>query len=599
MRQRSCSSPLVVLLAVFATLLPAPAPGQTAPPADSAPKVFKTNARIVVLDVVVTAKNHHPVQGLHKEDFLLSENGKPQTITYFEEHTGAEPQPVKLPDLPPDVFTNIPQVKPSDALTVLLLDSLNTPLTDQSRVRAQVIKYLKKPQPGQRMAIFTLGSKLRMVQGFTDDPALLTAAVNNKKKETQASPLLQTSPEKGADQEPVAAAAVYEPDVAAQMQQFLADQGSVRNDIRVKLTLDSFQQLAHYLAGIPGRKNVVWFAGAFPVAIFPNPDLPNAFGAQSDNQAAVKKTDALLASAQVALYPVAAEGVATDSIYSAGAETRLVTKSQLSRPQQEAQERNADHATMDVIAKETGGAAIYNTNGLSNAIERATENGSYFYTLTYTTTNAATDGQFRKIAVKLANGGGYLLAYRQGYYADDANTAKATVAAPARKTSEDRLSPFLLPGRMASTQIPLTLRVVRSAAPPRVGTTTSSQGGDNPNLKGPLMRYSVDFMVPARGLEFDPDANGNHHVSVEAALIVYSQKGEPINWMFRQINLNLGPARYQAAQTTGVNLFLEIDAPAEAATLRSGVYDLNANLAGTLQLPLSKIVDANTTANAK
>ncbi len=69
--------------------------------------------------------------------------------------------------------------------------------------------------------------------------------------------------------------------------------------------------------------------------------------------------------------------------------------------------------------------------------------------------------------------------------------------------------------------------------------------------------------------------------------------------MFRQINLNLGPARYQAAQTTGVNLFLEIDAPAEAATLRSGVYDLNANLAGTLQLPLSKIVDANTTANAK
>ena len=152
---------------------------------------------------------------------------------------------------------------------------------------------------------------------------------------------------------------------------------------------------------------------------------------------------------------------------------------------------------------------------------------------------------------------------------------------------------------MTSTQIPLTLRVVRGAAPLRVGTATSSQGGDNPNLKGPLTRYSVDFMVPARGLEFDPDANGNHHVSVEAALIVYSQKGEPINWMFRQINLNLDPARYQAAQATGINLFLEIDAPAEAAILRSGVYDLNANLTGTLQLPLSKIVNANATANAK
>jgi VWFA-related protein len=590
---------LAVLLAAFATIFPASAPGQTAPPADSARKVFKTSARIVVLDVVVTAKNHRPIRGLHKEDFLLSENGNPQTITYFEEHTGAEPQPVKLPDLPPNVFTNIPQVKPSDAVTVLLLDSLNTPLTDQSRVRAEVIKYLKKPQQGQRMAIFTLSSKLRLVQGFTDDPALLAAAVNNKKNGSQASPLIQTAPEKGADQEAVAAAAVYEPDVAAQMQQFLADQSSLQNDIRVKLTLDGFQQLAHFLAGIPGRKNVIWFSGAFPVAILPNPDLAYSFGVQTDNQAAVKKTDALLASAQVALYPVAAEGVATDSIYSAGAEARLATKTQLSRPQMEAQERNADRATMDVIAKETGGAAIYNTNGLSNAIERAIEHGSYFYTLTYTTTNLATDGQFRKIAVKLAHGGGDLLAYRQGYYADDANTAQTTVATPARKSPEDKLSPFLLPGRMTSTQIPLTLRVVRGAAPPRVNTTTSSQGGDNPNLKGPLTRYSVDFMVPARGLQFDPDASGNQHVSVEAALVIYSHKGEPINWMLRQINLNLDPARYKAAQTTGINLFLEIDAPAEAATLRTGVYDLNANLAGTLELPLSKIATADATAGAK
>jgi VWFA-related protein len=595
-RQRS--SRLVVLLVAVATILPAPLSSQTATPADSVPKVFKTNARIVVLDVVVTAKNHRPVLGLHKEDFLLSENGKPQTITYFEEHTGAEPQPAKQPDLPPNVFTNIPQVKPSDALTVLLLDSLNTPLTDQGRVRAQVIKYLKKPQPGQRMAIFTLGSQLRMVQGFTDDPALLAAAVNNKKNGTQASPLLQTNPEKGADQEIVSALAEQSAELASAMQQFLASQSSVRNDIRVKLTLNGFQQLAHFLAGIPGRKNVVWFSGAFPVAIFPNPDLPDSFGVQTDNQQQIKRTDALLASAQVALYPVAAEGVATDSIYSAGAETRLATKTQLARPQMEAQARNADHATMDVIAKETGGEAIYNTNGLSNAIDRATEHGSYFYTLTYTTTNVASDGQFRKIAVKLANGRGDLLAYRQGYYADDAKTVQAT-AAPIRKVSGDKLSPYLLPGRMASTQISLMLHIVRGAAPARVSTTTSSQGGDNPNLKGPLTRYSVDFMVPARGLQFDPDANGNHHVSLEAALVVYSHKGEPINWMFRQVNLNLDPARYKAAQTTGINLFFEIDAPAEAATLRSGVYDLNANLAGTLELPLSRVVNANATASAK
>jgi hypothetical protein len=40
------------------------------------------------------------------------------------------------------------------------------------------------------------------------------------------------------------------------------------------------------------------------------------------------------------------------------------------------------------------------------------------------------------------------------------------------------------------------------------------------------------------------------------------------------------------AQTAGVNLYLEIDAPGTATSLRGGVYDLNAQLTGTLQIPL-------------
>ena len=187
--QRSCSALRVLVLvgglaSLSSATLQSQSAGPTAVTGNSEPSVFKANARIVVLDVVITGRNHRPVTGLHKQDFLVSEDGKPQTITYFEEHTGAQPinpNPANLPDLPPNVFTNIPRVKPSDAVTILLLDSLNTPLTEQSHVRSQVLKYLKKPQPGGRMAIFTLGTQLRLAQGFTDDPALLTAAVNNRK----------------------------------------------------------------------------------------------------------------------------------------------------------------------------------------------------------------------------------------------------------------------------------------------------------------------------------------------------------------------------------------------------------------------------------
>jgi VWFA-related protein len=302
---RSCSAlRLVLLMGGLAGLFSAPLQSQTAPPEANGRRVFQANARIVVLDVVVTGKSRRPLTGLHKQDFVLSEDGHPQILTYFEEHTSAQPasQPTLL-DLPPNVFTNIPRVNSSDAVMVLVLDSLNTPLDDQRYVRAQMLKYLKKLEPGRRVAIFILGTQLRLLQGFTDDPALLVAAISERKNRAgaQISPLLQSDAETAATQETINGLMQYAPDAAADMQQFAAEEGATRSNMRIQLTLVAFQQLAQYLSGIPGRKNVAWFSGAFPAAIFPDPTLPDRFGAQRDDQEEIHKTDALLASAQVAI----------------------------------------------------------------------------------------------------------------------------------------------------------------------------------------------------------------------------------------------------------------------------------------------------------
>ena len=45
------------------------------------------------------------------------------------------------------------------------------------------------------------------------------------------------------------------------------------------MTLEAMQQLARYLAGIPGRKNVVWFSGSFPIALDPDSAQDNPFEA--------------------------------------------------------------------------------------------------------------------------------------------------------------------------------------------------------------------------------------------------------------------------------------------------------------------------------
>ena len=72
-----------------------------------------------------------------------------------------------------------------------------------------------------------------------------------------------------------------------------------------------------------------------------------------------------------------------------------------------------------------------------------------------------------------------------------------------------------------------------------------------------------------------------------------------LNWLLRQVNLNLDDARYAIVQANGVNLYFEIDAPGDGVSLHGGVYDLNANLAGTLQVPLSTIVIPDLTTSSR
>jgi hypothetical protein len=257
---------------------------------------------------------------------------------------------------------------------------------------------------------------------------------------------------------------------------------------------------------------------------------------------------------------------------------------------------------MEEIARDTGGAAYVNTNGLSGAVAKVIDQGSYFYTMTYTPTNTAADGRFRKIQVKLSredSGNGAKLAYRRGYYAADAKQIKAEVA----KSPGDPLHPFMGPGMPASTQIPLALRVQRIAAQPGAGApgdapplqardraTASKPVGDNPNLKGPFTRYTVDFVIAASGLELDPNPDGSRHGKIEATLVVYSHEGQALNWMIRNLDLDMDAARYAQVKANGVNFSLDIDVPNGGVSLRAGVFDLDSNLAGTLEIPLTSVV---------
>jgi len=191
---------------------------------------------------------------------------------------------------------------------------------------------------------------------------------------------------------------------------------------------------------VPGRKNLIWFAGDFPVVIFPKFDQRMEAEQNTIPTSQIQKTADLLTSARVAVYPVFANGMMTEDILtsvnrspsSAVNPTRMAAMSNMDAYIDSSSDRGALIAGMNQIASDTGGKAIYNTNDLNAATLRAVSDGSQYYTLAYAPTNPKLDGHYRKVEVKVPDSH-YRLSYRRGYNADDAlTTGAATETDPLR-----------------------------------------------------------------------------------------------------------------------------------------------------------------------
>src|SRR5260370_1559517 len=67
------------------------------------------------------------------------------------------------------------------------MDGVNTPVENQIVVRQQMLKFLADHfDPRMRIAVFLLGNELTVLQDFTSDPALLTAAMQKYRSQSSA-----------------------------------------------------------------------------------------------------------------------------------------------------------------------------------------------------------------------------------------------------------------------------------------------------------------------------------------------------------------------------------------------------------------------------
>ena len=547
---------------------PAQAQAGSASAAQTVPgTVLKVTTRMVLVDVVASDGSGRPVLDLKADNFEVKENGQKQTIRGFalEREEPVSATPIKPRVLPAGVYTNIPDFHPEvGPPTVLLIDGLNTPLQDQLYMRQQLLKYLQKLEPRRNVAIYTLGKRLRLLQDFTNDPELLQAAL--KKFSYHSSSLNEQST---ADSDTTPAGDSGDPtleDMEQSLHDFAAEEEAFRNDIKVQITIDALKRLGHYLAGYPGRKNLVWVSGSIPFSISPDNTLSSPFAVQRQYGDQIREAAGVLTDSQVAVYPVDARGLVgsfmPDASQSGAAFTRRgggqAMAASISRQSLALQRA---HDSMNEIADQTGGHAYYNRNDIDHAIALSVAEGSTYYTLGYYPEDKNWDGKFRKIEVKV-NRPGLKLHHRRGYFAIDPESMKPKDEKAARR----ELFAALDPESPISTSLPFVVRVTPPSKDQR--------------------SVLVDFSIEPKAIAFDPQGE-LHHAEIDFISLAFDSKGKKqVANQLETMNANLKPNTYAEVMQYGLRMRQKLDLAPGKYLLKFGVRDIRSNLIGTASAPV-------------
>ncbi|HEX3580633.1 MAG TPA: VWA domain-containing protein [Thermoanaerobaculia bacterium] len=137
--------------------------------------VEHVEVHIVNVDVVVTDRAGKTVTGLTRDDFEILENGKPQTITNFEEIRGNSSQPT-IAAAPATASATPVAARPRRFL--LFVDSHSLDPTVRTEVVASMEHFVDtKMGPNDEASVVGWNGTLNILAGFTRERATLHAAL--------------------------------------------------------------------------------------------------------------------------------------------------------------------------------------------------------------------------------------------------------------------------------------------------------------------------------------------------------------------------------------------------------------------------------------
>ena len=605
--------PAMIVLALGITLSPVvitqdkgAIPPRTPPQEPAA--VLKVTTRLVTVDVV--ARDHHgnPVRDLRQDDFqIFEQDGSRKTAQHIASFRLLDRSLSKTPEaqrsalqISTGAFTNfVTTQKLSAPPTILLVDGLNTDPTTQIQARQKMVQLLASAPSDIPVAVFLLGRELRMLQNFTTDAKLLreaaqramsTDASNLHVKDPRDDPFSNTSlleemaEAEGQNDIPGGApsgagSAALLALKARNLQQFERENYAESTDIRVQLTLDALRIIASHLSGYPGRKNLIWISSAFPLVIVPDVDVNAPFyvrfsGLRSYGNE-ISSVASALTDARIAIYPVDPAGIETQQQFSAALARRTANPfSDGATLNRESSVRFLNEQSMQDLAQQTGGRVCLNNNDLSQCINRAMDDGSSYYELTYYPVDRNWHGEFRRLSVKTRRSG-VQLAFREGYFA---RASYSNISAGEAKDMDTRVMHAACNDFLNATSILMSAKPVPSDRPGQA-------------------KYFL--AIDPNALSFGSPEGGVRTLHLELSACMFNVHGSPLQYFRQSVDQKFNESEYQSTIAIGVTHTMSIVPKPETARVRLLVCDTATGMIGSVDIPYSSEGTSGTTLEAE
>jgi VWFA-related protein len=427
--------------------------GLTVPVNAQQPPV-KTVTTGVVVDVTVVDGKGNPVLDLAPEDFELSEDGARQRIVSATLVHGGMLRPLSsgaavggqsgTQPTEPASLAGASSAAITPSVTAILFDRLSPESRDLAR-RAALAYVSTLTPPHDYAGVFLADASLRTFQPFTNQPEKLVRAVAVVSATAPANTAPNAEPESkriygldpslpptaGAESAGGGFGSIAEREHRLKEIKDFSEAMMLRMELRMR---EGYQRFVAELDGqwslaglravvsgfseLPGRKSILYFTEKLPITDRMKPKFDALIGEANRANITVYPVDAVglrVHSAESELkrnIDVAAAKALGDEEREKGAWTK-----DLERQNDLLNSRTG--AVLGRLAKDTGGFLLENTNDLGAGVARMRQERTTYYLLTYQPTNAALDGKFRKISVKV-KGPKTTVRARPGYVAPQA-----------------------------------------------------------------------------------------------------------------------------------------------------------------------------------